>query len=84
MTRATADNQLSEVLTPERVDELRERVEKPARTPILARARRLGQRLWQRIEDLDSWMGGTAMSQQDRDRGELADSGARYTRHLVI
>ena len=66
------------------MEELRKRVEKPARTPVYTLVKNLGLRLWKSVVGLNDWMGGTPLSQREQEQRKLLESGAGYTRHVVI
>ena len=83
-TQAAPDTDPCDLLTPERVEELRKRVEKPARTPVYTLAKNQGLRLWKYVVALNDWMGGTPLSQRERAHRVLLESGASYTRHTLV
>ena len=71
-------------LNPELVEELRKRVEKLARTPILGLAQALGLRLWKRLENLNDSMGGAPLTALEREKRERLDIHARNSRYMVM
>ena len=70
--RAEMDTHLSDVLTPEIIDELRTRVDKPAETPIFNLLKGFALLLWRSVEAFDAWLGGSPSTQRERQRLVLA------------
>jgi len=79
------DNIQTNPLTPERTEELKQRVERLPQTPGPSNEENLLAFLWRKVESLDEWLGGSPMSQRDRARRDVSEQGAGTSiRRLVI
>lgn len=77
------DNAQTNPLTPERTEELKQRVEQLPQTPGPSNEDNLLAFLLRKMESLDEWLGGPPMSRRDRANRDGSELNALTNIHLL-